>query len=87
MQSSLAHINANLSEYRIPLSERDADSFIYVIGDKVTLTCNDTSYMLRDNKETFSYTCSQNGTNGVWIPESQDYEPACLGVFHMLNGL
>ena len=78
---TINHNKWNLTAFNIPIIGRQTNSSIFVFGDEVTFTCEE-AYMLNENKLKFSYTCSRNGTKGVWIPESPDYVPACVGVFH-----
>ena len=80
---SLTHINWNLTTYNIPFAERQRDPFIYIFGDEITLTC-EPGYMFAKNKVTFSYVCAQNGSSGVWKPETTNYLPACPGVFFLI---
>ena len=77
------HTKWNLTANSIPIIGRQiSPPDIYIIGDQITMTC-DEAYMLTENKEKFSYTCTHNGSLGKWKPESAGYILACLGEFSM----
>ena len=74
---SVKEMKWNLKSQRNLSNERQSGALVF--GDEIVVICEE-GYILSDNKNNVSYICTQNGTKGLWKPESADYVPACLGV-------